>query len=115
MEGEQEARAEVYRYRCPLYTDGYPSFKPVDTVKQADGRYRKVYEKTPATAYRRLLESPEVSEESKAELMRRKGEQNPVVLNTQIPEAVERLLKLNREKARMKQTSGQEWEQAETV
>ena len=111
MEGEQEARAEVYRYRCPLYTDGYPSFKPVDTVKQADGRYRKVYEKTPATAYRRLLESPEVSEESKAELMRRKGGQNPVRLN----QAVERLLKLNREKTRMKPASGQEGEPAEAV
>ena len=112
---EQEVLAEVYRYLCPLYNYWYPSFKLVDKVKQADGRYRKVYEKAPATPYQRLLESPLVSDESKAELMRRKGEQNPVVLNTGLNRAVERLLKLNREKASMKQASCQEAEQARAV
>ena len=107
--------AEGYRYLCPLYNDRYPSFKLIDKVKQADGRYRKVYEKAPATPYQRLLESPLVSEESKAELKRRKDGQNPVVLNTKLNEAVERLLKLNREKASMRQASGQEAEQAHAV
>ena len=114
-EGEQEALAKVYRYLCPLYNYWYPSFKLVDKIKQPDGRYKKVYEKAPATPYQRLLESPEVSDECKAELKRRKGEQNPVELNTKLNEAVDRLLKLNREKASMKQTSGQEAEQAEAV
>jgi hypothetical protein len=64
-----------------------------------------VYEKTPATPYQRLLESPDVSDDCKAELMRRKGSQNPVALNNNLNWAVEKLLKLNREKASMKQAS----------
>jgi hypothetical protein len=84
----------------------------VDKEKQADGRYRKVYEKTP---YQRLLESAEVSEESKAELIRRKGVQDPMALNTGLNKAVEKLLKINGEKARMKQACCQEAGQAEAV
>ena len=114
-QAEQEALAEVYRYLCPLYNYWYPSFKLVDKIKQADGRYRKVYEKTPATPYQRLLASPLVSGESKAELKRRKDGQNPVELNARLNQAVERLLKINREKASMRQTSGQEAEQAQAV
>jgi hypothetical protein len=52
-----------------------------------------------------------LSDECKAELKRRKEGQNPVVLNTKLNEAVDRLLKLNREKASLKQTSGQEADQ----
>ena len=110
---EWEALAEAYRYLCPLNTYWYPSFKLADKVKQADGRYRKVYEKAPAAPYQRLRESPLVSGESKAELKRRKDGQNPVELNTKLNEAVERLLKLNREKASMRQASCQEAGQAE--
>jgi hypothetical protein len=112
---EREALAEVYRYLCPLYNYWYPSFKLVDKEKQADGRYRKVYEKTPATPYQRLLESAEVSDESKAELMRRKVSQDPIRLNNGLNRAVEKLLKINREKASMKQVSCQEAGQAEAV
>jgi hypothetical protein len=114
-QAEQEALAEVYKYLCPLYNYWYPSFKLVDKVKQADGRYKKVYEGTPATPYQRLLGSPLVSDENKEELIRRKTSQNPVVLNNELNRAVERLLKLNREKASMKQASCQEAEQAEAV
>jgi succinate dehydrogenase/fumarate reductase flavoprotein subunit len=74
-----------------------------------------VYEKAPATPYRRLRESSGVSDERKAELKRRKDGQNPVELNTKLNEAVDRLLKINREKASMKQASGQEAEQAQAV
>jgi hypothetical protein len=66
---EREALAEVYSYLCPLYNYRYPSFKLVDKITQADGRYEKV----PATPCQRLLESSEVSDECKAELKRRKG------------------------------------------
>ena len=74
-----------------------------------------MYEKTPATPYQRMLDSPLVSGESKAELKRRKDGQNPVELNARLNQAVDRLLKLNREKASMKQASGQEAEQAQAV
>jgi hypothetical protein len=80
---------------------------------QAGGRHKKAYEKVPATPCRRLLEPAEASGECKAELKRREGGQNPVVLNTRLNQALERLLKINREKARMRQASGGEAEQAE--
>jgi hypothetical protein len=58
-----------------------PSFRLIAKEKQADGRYRKVYEKQPRAPYERLMESPDVSAECKAGLERRRAEQNPVVLN----------------------------------
>jgi hypothetical protein len=70
----------------------------VSKEKQADGRYKKVYEKELRTSWERLMESPDISEESKAELRRRRALYNPVELNRRLNEAVEHLLKLNREK-----------------
>jgi hypothetical protein len=100
--------AEVYRWLCPLYNYWMPSFRLVAKEKQADGRYRKVYEKEAKTPYERLMESPEVSEEYKAELRRRRAGQNPVELNRKLNEAVGVLLKINREKDKVKQASCQE-------
>jgi hypothetical protein len=105
---ERDALAGVYECLCPLYNYWYPSFRLIDKVKQEDGRYKKVYEKSPKTPYQRLLESPDVSEETKAELARRKNAQDPVALNRQLNRAVERLLKINAQKANMKQPSCQE-------
>ena len=82
--------------RCT--TNWYPSFKLIDKVQQEERRYKKVYEISPKTPYQRLLESPEVSKECKAELRRRKALYNPVVLNRRLNEAVEEILRLNREK-----------------
>jgi hypothetical protein len=56
-----------------------------------------------------------VSDDCKAELKRRRSSQNPVELNNELNRAVERLLKLNRKKASMKQTPYQGVEQAEAV
>jgi hypothetical protein len=112
---ELKCPAEVYTYLCPLYNYRYPSFKPVDKVKQGDRRYRKVYEKTPVTSYRQLPESAEVSDECEAELMRRKSSRNPITLNNGLNRAVEKLLKINGEKASMKQASFKEAGQAEAV
>jgi hypothetical protein len=83
----------------------------VDKITQADGRYEQV----PATPYQRLLGSSEVSDECKAELKRRKGLQDPIRVNNGLNRGVEKLLKLNREKARMKQVPAQEAGQAEAV
>jgi hypothetical protein len=54
------ALAEVYRWLCPLYNYGMPSFHLVAKEKREDGRYRKEYEKEPGTPYERLMESPDV-------------------------------------------------------
>jgi hypothetical protein len=112
---EQEALAEVYKYLCPLYNYWYPSFRLIDKEKQGDGRYKKIYEKSPKTPCERLLESDEVSEESKAELRRRKDAYNPVELNERLNRAVERLLNINGEKGKVKQASSEEAGQAEAV
>jgi hypothetical protein len=97
-EQECAALAEVCRWLCPLYNYWMPSFRLVDKEQRADGRYRKVYEKQPRTPHDRLIESPNVSAECKAELSRRKAGQNPVELNRNLNEAVAQLLKINREK-----------------
>jgi len=95
---EYKALAEVYRYLCPYYNYFRYSFKLLAKEKQANGRYKKIYEKKPKTPCERLLESPLVSEECKAELLRRKSLYNPVVLNAGINKAVAELLRINREK-----------------
>ena len=99
--------AEVYRYFCPLYNYWIPSFRLITKETQEAGRFRKVYEKSPRTPYERLMESAEVSPECKAELGRRRAEHNPVELNRSMNEAVEKLLKINREKMYDKKTSCQ--------
>jgi hypothetical protein len=105
---ERDALAGVYECLCPLYNYWYPLFPPDRQGEAGRRTLQKVYEKTPRTPYQRLLESPDVSEENKAELMRRKNAQDPVALNRQLNKAVERLLKINAEKANMKQPSGHE-------
>jgi hypothetical protein len=105
---ECAALAEVYRRLCPLYNYWMPSFRLVAKEKQADGRYRKVCEKEPGTPYERLMESPDISEGCKAEPRRGRAGQNPVALNRCLNGAFGRLLKINREKDKVKQPSCQE-------
>jgi hypothetical protein len=100
---ECDALAEVYQYLCPLYNYWFHSAKLLEKKQLPNGRIQKIYEAEPKTPYERLLESPDLSEESKAELWRRKAAQNPVVLNRLLNEAVERLLRINREKDMVKQ------------
>jgi hypothetical protein len=104
---ECAALTEVYRWLCPLYNYWMPSFRLIAKEKQGDGRYRKVYEKEPRTPYERLIGSPDISKESKAELRRRRAGQNPVEMNRRLNEAVGLLLKINREKLYDEKTSCQ--------
>ena len=101
---EQAALSEVYRFLCPLYNYWYPSFKLIDKVKEAFGRYKKVYEKSPKTPCERLLESS-IGEEYKIELRHRRELINPVELNRRLNEAVDNLLKINRDKIYNSNTS----------
>jgi hypothetical protein len=89
-----EALEEVYRCLNPLLNYWYPTLRLIAKEKQASGRYKKIYEKVPKTPCQRLLESPEVAEEYKAELRRRALVFNPVTLKREMDEARERLLKL---------------------
>jgi hypothetical protein len=95
---ECDALAGVYRWLCPLHNYWMPSFRLIAKEKQADGRYKKIYERQPRTPYQRLMESPDISQECKTELEQRRVLQNPVELNRNLNGAVGLLLKLNREK-----------------
>jgi len=90
-----EALAEVYRYLTPLLNYWYPTLRLIAKEKLPSGRYKKIYEKEAKTPYQRLLESTDISEESKAELGRRAALLNPVELKRAMDEARDRLLKLS--------------------
>ena len=57
-------------------------YKVVVKIRLENGQYKKEYKKQPKTSLRRLLESPDISQESKAELGKRRSSLNPTVYNT---------------------------------
>ena len=96
FEGEKAAQAlaEVYRFLNPLLNYWYPTMQLIGKDKLPSGRYKKVYAKDPKPPYRRLLESPDISNKCKEELRLRAASLNPIKLKRQLDEARERLLKL---------------------
>ena len=90
-----EALQDVYRFLNPLLNYFYPTLRLIAKEKLPSGRYKKIYEKEAKTPYQRLVESLHLSEESKAELSRRKESLNPVRLKKAMDEARDRLLKLS--------------------
>ena len=97
FEGEKAAKAlaEVYQSLNPLMNYYYPTLRLIAKEKLPSGRYKKIYEKEAKTPYQRLLESPDVSEDCKAELRRRASALNPIELKHKIDEARNCLLKLS--------------------
>ena len=91
----RDALAEVYRFLKPLLNYWYPTIRLIAKEKLPSGKYKKIYDKDPKTPYQRLLESPDVSEESKDELRRRAKDLNPIALKRSMDEARDRLLKLS--------------------
>jgi hypothetical protein len=88
---ERDALNVPYRSLCPLLNYFLPTMKPVEKVKSGS-RMRKVYEKIPKSPYQRLLESPDLSDEVKAELKRRFKRYNPVLLQKQVHQAINALM-----------------------
>ena len=97
FEGEKSlnALADVYRFLNPLLNYWYPTMRLTAKEKLPSGKYKKIYEKDPKPPYKRLLESPDLSEECKAELRRRASLLNPIHLKQHMDEALDRLLKLS--------------------
>ena len=97
FEGEKavKALADVYRFLNPLLNYWYPTMRLIAKEKLPSGKYKKIYEKDPKPPYRRLLESPDLSDDCKAELRRRAGRFNPIDLKRHMDEARYRLLKLS--------------------
>jgi hypothetical protein len=97
FEGEKALKAlsDVYRFLNPLLNYWYPTLRLIAKEKLPSGRYKKIYEKEAKTPCQRLLESPDISEECKAELRKRAALLNPVELKRALDEARDRLLKLS--------------------
>jgi hypothetical protein len=100
-----DALEEVYKFLNPLLNYWYPTFRLIAKEKQANGRYKKIYEKGPKTPCQRLLESPDISDECKTELRRRQASFNPVTLKQGMDKARERLLKLSLQKCTTEETA----------
>jgi hypothetical protein len=100
FEGQEMSGALEAACQClnPLLNYWYPTPRLAVKEKQASGRYKKIYGKTPKTPCRRLPESPDQNESHKAELRRRPAPFNPAVLKREMDEARERLLKLATQK-----------------
>jgi len=90
-----KALADVYRYLNPLLNFWYPTMRLIAKEKLSSGRYKKIYEKEPKPPYMRLLESPHISDDCKAELRSRASLFNPIELKRKMDKARERLLKLS--------------------
>ena len=96
FEGEKalEALADVYQFLNPLLNYWYPTMQLTGKEKLPSGRYKKIYAKEPKPPYKRLLESPDLSDECKDELRRRAALLNPIDLKRKMDNARERLFKL---------------------
>jgi hypothetical protein len=95
---EPAALAEVYRCLCPPSNYFYPSVKITGKIRLENGRYKKIYDE-PKTPCPPLLESPDISDEARAELKKRAAAYNPAYLKIAMDKARYRLLRITREKA----------------
>ncbi|GHU78891.1 integrase [Spirochaetia bacterium] len=102
---EHAALAEAYRFLVPLINFWYPTLKLSGKEKQISGKYTKIYEKDPKTPCQRLLESPDVSQDSKAKLRSIAASLNPVELKKAFDKARDALLHFNRDKGNTLSTS----------
>jgi hypothetical protein len=92
---ERDALASVYRSLCPLLNFFIPTLKLISKTR-VGSKIKKVYDKNIVSPYQRLLASPDLSDEVKAELTRRLGLYNPVKLQQEVHKAVDALVTLNR-------------------
>jgi len=92
-----EALGEVYDALCPLLNYFIPTAKMISKVREG-GKIKKVYEAEAQSPYQRLLTSPHLSAEIKAELERRYNLYNPITLQIQVNDALQKLAALRPQK-----------------
>ena len=100
---EHQSLARVYRSLCPLLNYFLPTIKLVDK-QRVGSKVHKVYDK-PMSPYLRLMTSPDLRDEVKAELTRRYQRYNPVLLQQEVHRAVDALMELNHQKDLMRRQS----------
>jgi hypothetical protein len=91
----RDALADVYRSLCPLLNFFIPTIKLM-SKKRVGSRIKKVYDTKVLSPYQRLMASPDLSDEAKAELDRRFALYDPVKLQREVHHAVDALVSLNR-------------------
>jgi hypothetical protein len=92
---ERDALAAVYRCLCPLLNFFIPTLKLISTTR-VGSEIKKVYDTNIISPYQRLLASPDLADNVKAELTKRFGQYNPVTLQQEVHDAVEALVKLRK-------------------
>ena len=90
----RDALAALYNSLCPLLNYFMPTIKLLSKAR-VGSKIKKVYDKNVLSPYQRLLASPDLSEEVKAELTRRYKQYNPVLLQQEVHKAVDALMALN--------------------
>ena len=91
----RDALAAVYYSLCPLINYFMPTLKLLSKTR-VGSKIKKVYDKNILSPYQRLLASPDLSDEVKAELTRRYKRYNPVRLQQEVHYAVDALMALNK-------------------
>jgi hypothetical protein len=84
----------IYRSLCPLLNYFIPTHKLISKTR-VGSKIIKVYDKNIISPYQRLLASPDLSDEAKAELTRRFLQYDPVTLQQEVHDAVASLMSLN--------------------
>ena len=75
---------DLYAKEWSQFTNHFkPTFKLLKREKK-NGRTKRIYEKTPRTPYQRLLDSPDIPEETKARLRAEHAELDPFALKKSI-------------------------------
>jgi hypothetical protein len=92
---ERDALAAVYRSLRPLLNFFTPNIKLLSKTR-VGAKIKKAYDKNVISPYQRLLASPDLPDEVKAELARRFALYDPVKLQQEARHAVDALVSLNR-------------------
>jgi hypothetical protein len=92
---QTQALASVYRYLCPLLNFFIPTFRLASKTR-VGSKIKKVYDKNAQSPYQRLMSSSDLSDKTKAGLMRVYKLYNPVKLQQDVHKALDVLMSLNR-------------------
>jgi len=98
----RDALAALYASLCPLLNYFMPNIKLLKKTR-VGSKIKKVYDKNILSPYQRLLASPDLSDEVKAELTRRYKQYNPVKLQQEVHDAVQTLIALNRKTMKLEE------------
>jgi hypothetical protein len=92
---QRDVPAAVYRSLCPTLNFFMPVLKLISKTRVGT-KIKKAYDKKVISPYRRLMASPDLCDEAKAELAWRMKQYDPVKLRREVRNAADALVSLNR-------------------